>query len=777
MLARKAINALRIKFALAKLAKEKSKTLEKLKKSKLKLKIDHDSKNLSTSKCKKVVEYIKNTPVFQEGAYPNEIRQNFTWFLLGSTLNIFFYFVLVYQLKTSATFSCLICLSFGSIFSIGMPYSTTIRCIIFLALPGFCTSKGRTFLIMYAFILTLNEPMMNFNHNIMIMTKAMTCGQEVANNQTEKLLSTALDPLSNILDGIENFVSKVNHYSRMTQQAFLSMKRGMEELVASINRLFSWLSNMVNVCNDKMLEPYQKCIASFKAANQECREIVATAFVGFCNLVDIFTNICHLARIIEMICSVTAVINGFLQETFAVPVLNAVQNLHDMFYFKVIVSHVYQASIEQTKSYTQVRDDVLRQVREKLSAFFMKMQLFGIPAGFAICFVFLKAVHYRLKYLSQNNFDNIYLSKMFYEIDKDRMLEGKETLLPLKKSEKKKYIDLITLRLSSREKKKFFTGFVFLLISFCTIGFYLFCDYGLYWILDLVRRSFSIKVDKESIPRLKLHVRGKGPYADMFRSMVSLFEPLEDDEAFEKSTLCLPKPNEPNFVVYHMIGAIFSVCLLSVILEAYCLRLRQVVCGYFYTHRAKERTYWQYFNLLLRRGSFLKFMRRTTRRNYRSFFDKKKISWTTRMASRFPMFQRILKALGMDTKFCIGCTIEGDIDDRSNFEHCENEGCGAVYCLDCYYDLHNICTVCMKPVDYGDLSDVDEERNSSDDDESYLAVENREKRTSSKLKQPKEKNKNEEEVFSRRNSELIMQKVFDTLGIVQTFTNYDPETN
>jgi hypothetical protein len=35
---------------------------------------------------------------------------------------------------------------------------------------------------------------------------------------------------------------------------------------------------------------------------------------------------------------------------------------------------------------------------------------------------------------------------------------------------------------------------------------------------------------------------------------------------------------------------------------------------------------------------------------------------------------------------------------------------GGVYCYECYDDLNNMCTVCMNPIDYGDVSDMSEER-------------------------------------------------------------------
>ena len=34
----------------------------------------------------------------------------------------------------------------------------------------------------------------------------------------------------------------------------------------------------------------------------------------------------------------------------------------------------------------------------------------------------------------------------------------------------------------------------------------------------------------------------------------------------------------------------------------------------------------------------------------------------------------------------------------------------AVYCNECYADLNNLCSACLNPVDYGDFSDVSEEK-------------------------------------------------------------------
>lgn len=49
--------------------------------------------------------------------------------------------------------------------------------------------------------------------------------------------------------------------------------------------------------------------------------------------------------------------------------------------------------------------------------------------------------------------------------------------------------------------------------------------------------------------------------------------------------------------------------------------------------------------------------------------------------------------------------------------YCQTPGCPGVYCEKCFAELKNLCTVCLAPVEYGDLSDISEEKDSSDEEE------------------------------------------------------------
>lgn len=57
------------------------------------------------------------------------------------------------------------------------------------------SGKGRVLLLMYAMFLAMNHPMTNIHRNINIMSQSITCGQEMALNETKDLIKTAVAPM------------------------------------------------------------------------------------------------------------------------------------------------------------------------------------------------------------------------------------------------------------------------------------------------------------------------------------------------------------------------------------------------------------------------------------------------------------------------------------------------------------------------------------------------------------------------------------------------------
>lgn len=60
---------------------------------------------------------------------------------------------------------------------------------------------------------------------------------------------------------------------------------------------------------------------------------------------------------------------------------------------------------------------------------------------------------------------------------------------------------------------------------------------------------------------------------------------------------------------------------------------------------------------------------------------------------------------------CLICGYKAKETDiqLGNIVICANEGCKGVYCLNCFNDINNQCTLCSKPLNYGDITDISEE--------------------------------------------------------------------
>ncbi|XP_064611706.1 DC-STAMP domain-containing protein 2-like [Liolophura sinensis] len=260
-------------------------------------------------------------------------------------------------------------------------------------------------------------------------------------------------------------------------------------------------------------------------------------------------------------------------------------------------------------------------------------------------------------------------------------------------------------------------GVVMYVSSAVYAAFYLMCDFGLYWMLDMIRRHFEVKVHKPVPAAIKMHVQGDGIIADMYRALISLFDPLTSLDTDLDTTSCLPNPSVPNYSVYQTVGWIYAVCFFLTLFEAYGMRMRHVVMGMYFPKRARARAAWLYNHIIKQRGGFLKFTRRQLRRKYHQDSSVKKASIRGKLIAQFPFLTNFFRLLGYDRKRCLCCGAEGNPRDLVNFYHCPSGDCDAVYCVDCYSDINNICTVCMNPVDYGDISDESEEVDSSEDEE------------------------------------------------------------
>ncbi|XP_069113575.1 DC-STAMP domain-containing protein 2-like [Argopecten irradians] len=654
--------------------------------------------------------------VLTDKTYENEVMRNFLGFTLGILATLVFYMTMLSQFKFHALTAGILASIAGVFITNGMAFSSGMRCITCLTIPQMFSSTGRYFLLMYIMILVLSHPVKNFNHNIMIMSNSYTCGQQMAYNQTKQLVDAAVAPIAGVIESVRVVMKSLKDFAVVLQKSFMVLKKAVTEIAAAIGRVFSWLSSIVDICNEKMGEPYHKCTGTFNTAENNCREMLGWFFGWICGIVTAFKQVCHIVRIGELLCAIASLIKDLIIDQLADPMSKAIDSVTDMFYFNITINYSYKFNMTQSKNLSQIRDDILADVKERVGQHGTLMDTVQFVMMFSSVFVVIKALIYRRKYLTTDKFDNIYITLKIESIEEKRCDQGGEGILPLTPKESNKYIKTRSIRLARREKSKLAKGIMMLVVNLIYTSFYIICDYSLYWLLDLLRTQLEVKTHSVVPPHLKIHVQGDGAMADMYRALVSFFDPLVTDASVD-TTPCLPNPSTPNFAIYKQIWSMFGVYLFLTLFESYGLRLRHVIAACYYPKREQQRAVWLYNHIRKCRGGFLKTTRRQLKRKYLRNTETEKVSLRGKLAAKYPLAGKLFRYLGWDRKACICCGREGRKEDHDNFQHCVNAGCNGIYCHVCFSDLNNMCTVCMNPVDYGDFSDFSEERDSSEDED------------------------------------------------------------
>lgn len=108
------------------------------------------------------------------------------------------------------------------------------------------------------------------------------------------------------------------------------------------------------------------------------------------------------------------------------------------------------------------------------------------------------------------------------------------------------------------------------------------------------------------------------------------------------------------------------------------------------------------------RVSFLKFARRQLRRKFGLSGDEvvEKMTLKEKLWAMCPFLNTLFP---LKQTACLLC---GAIERPEHEPHikCPTPGCVGLYCTQCFADLQKLCTICRMPVEYGDLTDMSEEK-------------------------------------------------------------------
>ncbi|XP_055482665.1 dendritic cell-specific transmembrane protein isoform X1 [Psammomys obesus] len=188
-------------------------------------------------------------------------------------------------------------------------------------------------------------------------------------------------------------------------------------------------------------------------------------------------------------------------------------------------------------------------------------------------------------------YENVYITKQFVQFDEKERHQQRPCVLPLSKKERKKYIMIPSLQLTSKERKNL--GLFFLPVLTYLYMWVLFAavDYLLYRLISSVNKQF------QSLPGLEVHLKLLGEKRGTQRVIhdsffnISMFEPS-----------CILKPQLSMSETWIPLSVILIMLTVLGLLSSMLMQLKILVSVSFYPEVERERIQYLHAKLLEKRS-------------------------------------------------------------------------------------------------------------------------------------------------------------------------------
>ncbi|NXL54212.1 DCST2 protein, partial [Podilymbus podiceps] len=509
-------------------------------------------------------------------------------FMLGLALASL-YGALVLLAQGHNLWYCLVTtISLGAGLGLGMAFSVKVRAIVLLSLPHVFTKEGKMLLLLLALGMAVQGPCTNILHNFSRAAESLSCGAELALNQTAERLQRAQEPLLNVLAKIKDIAQKAKVVGDRVRKFFHSIMDSVSHVARALRNVWLWLASVGQVCNQELGTPYRRCLRLFDEAKDNCERAIPFLFF-FCYIIITFKPLCGLANIALVFCIIPQYIQSFLKRKIAAPLRDALDRVRREFEFNISAVHRFDISLNASKSLGEVALDIMEGVRRHLEPSRRVLGLFTHISFFAILYMYLQALRYRHRYLRDDTFDNVYITRRFVELDLRRAELGRPTVLPLTAWESGRYIPPAGLWLSRQEQRRYGLQLVGVLRHVLLGLSVILADYSLFWLLELVRHQLRGEIVARAPAVLGVSVEGMGYTSEIFRDLVSAFDALQRGNVSVLSQRCLLQPVEPDYGTYLSMGLLYGICLFIAVFGSHVARLRRVVCAAYYPCREQVR--------------------------------------------------------------------------------------------------------------------------------------------------------------------------------------------
>ena len=651
-------------------------------------------------------------------------------FPMGLLLAVGFYYACIDRLKFVEFVRYAIGGAIGLSLSVGFAMSPQVRCISMLVFPYMCSKAGRGYVGTYTLALLLGGPIANLVLNGKEIVRSFTCTTKMLINQTKASLELKLKPFKDVMMDFQGEANSIHNLTHKIKQDFQPMLSEIMDL-GPIKKLRGEVDYVDEIGEGQQESRSQMIEKKYKSRGDQskskkfenlyekkldyrCEEVFSAGVVGcrrmFTNLEEKcmqklwiaghllclplkLSVLCQLVRFMPGVassCNSQDAVNQGFGEEFEVAKAAAEEFDEG---FKVNMQYKVDLGEEALDRLTV--DDVTKATQHEFESRVVWVDFFIALVqrclGFLFLRVVLKSTQYHTGYLDSFQQDNNYIDSYFRRIDARRHKQGKRTLLPLKKSEKKKAVFPWSPSLRGPEVKAIRSGTLKIVARGATYGMIVFIDFLVYHALDIIRTHSRIEMRQHGEHHIRLIVYGNGMLGRLVKKLLRRFNQKHSIDNITTNFDCLPNPTKTSLESILMMYGTLVIQWLLLILDGYSLRLRRVVASFFYPKREKKRVLFFYNSMLKKRKGFLKHMRHDIKRRAKERRISKETSIMMGLRFSFPRLCGWITAIGLGKKKCLIC----EETENKTFKHCPTRGCNFGYCRECWIDIKKSCYACM----------------------------------------------------------------------------------
>ncbi|XP_063369337.1 DC-STAMP domain-containing protein 2-like [Cydia amplana] len=632
--------------------------------------------------------------------------------IVGGILTYSLYTVFVCQLSVWSVLGWAI----GLAITLGVVFSSTVRCLFLLLIPGLFSRVGRYTLACYALVLILTGPATNTLKNLDTLSASLACGQEHIKSSVKEIKESKESPLNLVQETMSGTIEKIQYLAANMKSLMVRIHRLAISIAHVLQSSLSWLNSIELTCNEKLGTPYEYCTKILAQGTEDCYE----EFPELSNQWDwkvIVKAVCFNLKLEEPYCVVGDFAKGSIVATVKKKLNTYSTRLQSLLSVDIHIRRSHSCC-NGSQPVSQAVAGVITDLRNRADTLLAWLSWTCALTGLFLMLIILRAKYYLHMFKTRSRFDNRYVTKELRELDLRRQRQGRETVLPLNTRERAKYVATSSIRLLPSERMYLTRSIVFMVITTLKLMIHMVADYSLYWVLMNVRFHGSEQSFQPTNRTERILVSGSGPLAATVRVVLeALSVPLILPAA--STAGCLPDPHPPDLRRYAHIGTLILLLWLLALFEPYGLRLRHVISGRYEPERAKARAVWLYYHIIRTRSCFLKYARRKLHRQFK-YMSEEKYTFQNLLNNCIPcQWLRTLLGVGPAELHCLLCCTKHRQEDLDrHLKRCETPSCPGVYCARCFMDIGQLCTICYSPEDYGDLSDVSLEKFASDDNSS-----------------------------------------------------------